>query len=79
MLEISQDLVFASSQTKNSVRVPKLDNNWELLSDVLWMYLAERGVNPDIVEDFDECVVNMQQYGEKDNTVTFYHFSIKGV
>ena len=79
MLEISQDLVFTSSQIKNSVRVPKLSCNWELLSDVLWMYLAERGVNPDNVEDFDECVINMQQYGEEDTTVTFYHFSIKGV
>lgn len=78
MLEISQDLVFTSSQIKNSVRIPKW-GNWELLSDVLWLYLAERGVNPDNVEDFNECVINMQQHGERDNTVVFYHFSIKGV
>ena len=42
------------------------------------MYLAERAINPDNVEDFKECVEIMIQHCEKETTAYYWHFGIEG-
>ena len=77
-------LVFTLSHVRNSVRIPKRISielkeigltHWDLMHQVLWLYLAERGVNPNLVHDFNTYVMIMQEYNEKSKT-NFYHFSI---
>ena len=75
MINLANKLIFKMGNLVDSVKITQGGND-ELFEDLVWMYCAERGLNPDTIEDMDTCILLMSEYDNSVNVGIRYSFAI---